>query len=225
MARLDVWLVENGYFSSRQIAKRAIRDGFVTIDGKPAKPSSTVRGHETIKVLEDFLNHPVGYNKLRQLETFLDNSFVLEDSFVLDIGSSAGGFLLYLAENGAQAIGLEVSQSFEKELSTIVNQYPNVSVIIDDAFKIDISIICEEKDLDLLLIDVTTDTNGTFKLINRFRTLLKNSGYLIAAFKSKPNSALINEVQRKVMNLGFISVRETVLDESLQEFHIIAVRA
>ena len=225
MARLDVWLVENGYFSSRQIAKRAIRDGFVTIDGKSAKPSSIVRGHETIKVLEDFLNHPVGYNKLRQLETFLDNSFVLENSFALDIGSSAGGFLLYLAENGAQAIGLEVSQSFEKELSTIVNQYPNVSVIIDDAFKIDISIICEEKALDLLLIDVTTDTNGTLKLIKRFRTLLKNNGYLIAAFKSKPDSAVTNEVQRKVMNLGFIRVRETVLDELLKEFHIIAVRA
>jgi 23S rRNA (cytidine1920-2'-O)/16S rRNA (cytidine1409-2'-O)-methyltransferase len=223
VARLDVWLVENGFFSSRQIAKRAIRDGFVTIDGKSAKPSSTVRGQEEIKVLEEFLNHPVGYSKLQHLTTFLGNSFMLKNVLVLDIGSSAGGFLRYLAENGAQVIGIEVSNAFEKELNTIVNQYPNISVIIDDAFKIEPSIICEEKQLDLLLIDVTTDTNGTLKLIKRFRPLLKNDGYLIAAFKSKPNPAILNLIFKKVKDLGFTNVREAVLDESLQEFHIIAI--
>jgi 23S rRNA (cytidine1920-2'-O)/16S rRNA (cytidine1409-2'-O)-methyltransferase len=225
LARLDIWLVENGYFSSRQIAKRAIREGLVTIDGKSAKPSSTVKGQEKIEILENFLNHFIGYDKLKQLETFLGNSFMLENSLVLDIGSSAGGFLQYLAKKGAQAIGIEVSYSFKKELSIIVNQYPNISVIIDDAFKIEPSIICEEKCLDLLLVDVTTDINGTLKLINRFRSLVKNGGYLIAAFKSKPDFTIINEVQKNIVNLEFINVHEIVLDESLQEFHIIAARA
>jgi 23S rRNA (cytidine1920-2'-O)/16S rRNA (cytidine1409-2'-O)-methyltransferase len=222
--RLDVWLVEKGHFSSRQIAKRAIRDGLITIDGKPAKPSSNVRGTEDIKVIGDFLDHPVGYEKLKQLEVFLSASFILKDSLVLDIGSSAGGFLRYLAEKGAQAIGIEVSNSFKYELTTLVNQYSNLSVIFDDAFKIEPSIICKEECLDLLLVDVTTDTNGTLKLIRRFRPLLKNGGYLIAAFKLKPKPTILNEILIKVKDFGFINVRETVLDESLTEFHIIAAR-
>ncbi|MCK5389335.1 MAG: TlyA family RNA methyltransferase, partial [Candidatus Thorarchaeota archaeon] len=31
MPRLDVWLVENGHSSSRQVAKRAIKEGLVTV--------------------------------------------------------------------------------------------------------------------------------------------------------------------------------------------------
>lgn len=225
MPRLDIWLVENDYFSSRQTAKRAIRNGLVTIDGKHAKPSSIVSGTEEIKVLNDFLDHPVGYDKLKQLEFLLSHSSMSKDSLVLDIGSSAGGFLRYLAEKGIKVVGIEVSDSFTKELDSIVNQYPNISVIIDNAFKIDPSIICGEKELDLLLIDVTTNTDGTLKLIKRFTPLLKNYGYIIAAFKSKPASSIIDEIKIQVKGLGFTDIRETILDELLQEFHIFAVHA
>ena len=225
MSRLDVWLVEKGYFSSRQTAKRAIRNGLVIIDGKHAKPSSIVSGREEIKVLEEFLDHPVGYDKLKQLEFLLDNFSISKDSLVLDIGSSAGGFLRYLAEKGVRAIGIEVSHSFNEELTIIVNQYPNISIIIDDAFKIDPSIICEEKGLDLLLIDVTTSTEGTLKLISRFTPLLKLGGQIIAAFKSKSDSTFIKEIEYHLKDFELIDIRETVLDESLQEFHIFAARA
>lgn len=223
--RLDVWLVENGYFSSRQTAKRAIRDGLVTIDGKHAKPSSIVRGKEDIKVLDGFLDYPIGYDKLKRLDFFLNSSSLSKGNLVLDIGSSAGGFLRYLAEKGVEAIGIEVSHSFNEELTTIVNQYPNVSIIIDDAFKLSPSIICEEQNLDLLLIDVTTNTEGTLKLIKRFTPLLKVGGHIIVAFKSKLYPALMEEIENQLKDVGFTDIRETVLDESLQEFHILAVRA
>ncbi|MGD2072319.1 MAG: S4 domain-containing protein [Candidatus Thorarchaeota archaeon] len=225
MPRLDVWLVKNGYFSSRQIAKRVIRNGFVTINGKPAKPSSIVRRKDSIKVLDNFLNHPVGYDKLKQLESFIKTPLVLENFLVLDIGSSAGGFLQYIADRGAAVIGIEFSNEFEAELNNIVKQYPNISVVIGDAFTIETSIICEESELDLLLVDVTTDVEGTLKLIKRFSTLLKNGGRLIAAIKSQPDSSIMNEMQMQVKDLGFIHINEIVLNESLQEFHIIAVRA
>jgi 23S rRNA (cytidine1920-2'-O)/16S rRNA (cytidine1409-2'-O)-methyltransferase len=225
MPRLDVWLVEQGHFTSRQTAKRAIQDGLVTIDGKPAKPSSIVRGKEDIKVLDDFLDRPVGYDKLKQLVFLLSNSSISKDNLVLDIGSSAGGFLRFLAEKGTKVIGIEISDSFKEELTIIVNQFPNTSVIIDNAFKIDPLIICAKNELDLLLVDVTTDTEGTLKLIGRFTPLLKKNGYIIAAFKSKPNPTVINEIKIQVKGLGFTDIRETILNESLQEFHILAVRA
>lgn len=225
MPRLDVWLVENGYFSSRQTAKRAIKDGFVTVDNKPAKPSYNVKRGQDIKVLNDYLDHPKGYEKLKQLETFLFDFPAWKNSFVLDIGSSAGGFLRYLAEKGAKAIGIEVSNLFKDKLLRIANYFPNISVIIDDAFKIKLSTICQEKELDLLLIDVTTDTEGTLKLINRFRPLLKINGHLISAFKSKPEDVDMSKMKLKIKDLGFVNIHEIILNDALQEFHLFAIRA
>jgi len=48
--RLDVWLVEEGLFSSRQAAKRAIKDGLVSVNGIQVKPSKQVSGQEEIVV-------------------------------------------------------------------------------------------------------------------------------------------------------------------------------
>ena len=63
MPRLDIWLVSNGYFSSRQIAKRAIRAGHVTINGIKTKPSKFVTGDETIEVSSVSVDFPIGYTK------------------------------------------------------------------------------------------------------------------------------------------------------------------
>jgi len=68
MPRLDVWLVENGHFSSRQVAKRAIKEGMVTINGTQCKPSKQVSGKEDIKISSDFVDMPMGYHKLKEID-------------------------------------------------------------------------------------------------------------------------------------------------------------
>ena len=90
MPRLDVWLVDTGHFSSRQLAKRAIKEG------KTCKPSANVTGKENIKILTDAANMPIGYLKLEKLDKLMDENLVEDPCLALDIGSSAGGFLLYL---------------------------------------------------------------------------------------------------------------------------------
>ena len=220
MARLDVWLVENGYFSSRQVAKRAIKEGMVTVDGRQCKPSKQVSGKEDITVSAEYEDMPMGYHKLKEIDEVLEGNLVTLPCIALDIGSSAGGFLAYLNDKGATSIGIEVARRFTKDLTRLAESYPQISVIFDDAFTIDPTVIIDEGGLDLLLVDVTTEIDGTLNLISRFSGLLKKGGRLVAAFKTD-NPDIVLQLLESVTNFGFYDVQSISLDDSRQEVHIV----
>jgi 23S rRNA (cytidine1920-2'-O)/16S rRNA (cytidine1409-2'-O)-methyltransferase len=220
MPRLDVWLVENGYFSSRQVAKRAIKEGMVTVDGVQYKPSKQVSGKEDIKVSVEYADMPMGYHKLKEIDEMLSENLVTLPCIALDIGSSAGGFLAYLNEKGATAIGIEVARRFSKDLTRLAELHPRISVIFDDAFTINPTTIVDEGNLDLLLVDVTTEVDGTLNLVSRFSRLLKQDGCLVAAFKVD-NPEIVLQLIDSVAELGFVNVQSFHLDDSRQEVHII----
>jgi 23S rRNA (cytidine1920-2'-O)/16S rRNA (cytidine1409-2'-O)-methyltransferase len=223
MPRLDVWLVETGRFSSRQAAKRAIKDGLVIVSGRKCKPSTQVSEKDTIELLTTEADVPQGFQKLKELDEQLQGQLVSSVCTALDIGSSAGGFLIYLAEKGANVIGIEVSKRFTGELHAIVEKYPTVSVIYADAFDMDPTIITNHGQLDLLLVDVTTEPEGTLKLIEKFTPLLKKEGRMIAAFKSSHKSDVIASFKDNISQLGYGQVQEVILDETRQEVHITAL--
>lgn len=223
MTRLDVWLVQNRYFSSRQAAKRAVQQGFVMVNGVKAKPSKQVTGKEEIEVSDEALDFPIGYSKLDLLNNLFPN-LVTSETKALDIGSSAGGFLSYLAEHCNYVTGIEVSDEFMDELQRIVQQYNNVSLVIDDAFDLSPTIISEQGTLSLLLIDVTTEPTGTLKLIERYSPLLLNDGWLVAAFKSTYSIGAVSDILKEVENLGFYEVSDVVLQVSRKEFHVVGKR-
>jgi 23S rRNA (cytidine1920-2'-O)/16S rRNA (cytidine1409-2'-O)-methyltransferase len=219
MVRLDVWLVEAGHFSSRQVAKRAIKKGMVTVDGKPCKPSKQVSGKEDIKVSVDYADMPLGYHKLKEIDNSLDGNLVTLPCIALDIGSSAGGFLAYLNEKGATAIGIEVAQRFTKDLTKIAELHPRISVIFDDAFTMDPTVVVNVGGLDLLLIDVTTEIDGTLNLISRFSNLLRSGGRLVAAFKTD-NHDIVLQLIDSITALDFDDIQSIYLDDARQEVHI-----
>lgn len=223
MPRLDVWLVETRQFSSRQAAKRAIKDGLVIVNGKKSKPSTQVSEKDTIELLSTEADVPQGFQKLKELDERLQDKLVCSACTALDIGSSAGGFLIYLAEKGANVIGIEVSNRFAEELHAIVDKYPQVSVIFADAFDIDSTIIVNDEQLDLLLIDVTTEPEGTLKLIEKYTPLLKKKGRLLAAFKSNHEPETLTLFKDEISQLGFDKIQEIILDETRQELHITAL--
>jgi 23S rRNA (cytidine1920-2'-O)/16S rRNA (cytidine1409-2'-O)-methyltransferase len=223
MPRLDVWLVETGQFSSRQAAKRAIKDGLVTVNGKKSKPSTQVSEKDTIELLSSEADVPQGYQKLKEIDNLLQNELICDSCTALDIGSSAGGFLIYLAERSVSAIGIEVSKRFSDNLQAIVEKYPNISVLFADAFDLDPSIITDNEQLGLLLVDVTTDPEGTLKLIEKFTPLLKRGARMLAAFKLKPNSEDISTITDEINRIGYHQVTKIVLDETRQEVHITAL--
>ena len=224
MPRLDVWLVESGRFSSRQAAKRAIKEGNVTVDGQLCKPSRQINGNESIKVLVDHADFPKGFHKLKMIDNVLGGNLVTSSCIALDIGSSAGGFLAYLGLKGAQATGIEVSTRFAKELQTLVDANPLLSILFADAFEIEPSSIADEGSLDLILIDVTTDPTGTLRLVSMYSPLLKKRGRLVAALKIENRVNDVLQVIESVKRLGFEDVKNIHLDDALQEVHIIASR-
>lgn len=223
MPRLDVWLVETGQFSSRQAAKRAIKDGLVIVSGRKCKPSTQVSEKDTIELLSNEADVPQGFQKLKELDEKLQDQLVCGACTALDIGSSAGGFLIYLAEKGANVVGVEVSKRFTVELHAIVEKYPNVSVIYADAFDMDPTIITNHGQLDLLLVDVTTEPEGTLKLIEKFTPLLKKEGRMLAAFKLNHKSETLTSFKDNISQLGFGQIQEIILDEKRQEVHITAL--
>ena len=224
MTRLDVWLVENGHFSSRQAAKRAIREGHVLVNGSPGKPSKQVSGKENILVSKKAVDHPLGYSKLSFLNDAFRNELVTLKTRALDIGSSAGGFLAYLAEHGGTSVGIEVSEEFAEPLSSLVERYANISVIIDDAFSVDPQIIANEGEIDLLLVDITSEPESTIKLIEKFSKLLRSNGWMVAAFKTKVDAETLTHYSNLIKNMGYRDVKDIVLHVSRQEFHVVAKR-
>lgn len=104
MTRLDVYLVREGYFDSRQRAQDAVRAGLVLIDaGVADKPSRQIGPGNAVVVLRD----PVGYvsrgglKLARALDIFAVDA---NDKVFLDAGASTGGFTQCLLQRGAKKV-------------------------------------------------------------------------------------------------------------------------
>jgi 23S rRNA (cytidine1920-2'-O)/16S rRNA (cytidine1409-2'-O)-methyltransferase len=102
MQRLDKYLVENNYYESRNRAIDAIKRGKVFVDGKVAKPSSKCNGNSIIDIDQEKFYVSRASKKL---ERFLEEYPVeLNGKRALDIGSSTGGFVQILLENGVDSV-------------------------------------------------------------------------------------------------------------------------
>jgi 23S rRNA (cytidine1920-2'-O)/16S rRNA (cytidine1409-2'-O)-methyltransferase len=222
MPRLDIWLVKNGKAPSRQIAKRMIKSGYVKVNGRIGKPSTFVKGSETIEVSDKATLYPIGYEKLKAIDILMDGNIARAGDLALDIGSSAGGFLLYLAEKGIHSIGIEISDEFYEVLKEIERENENITILFDDAFTINPANICSPNSLDLLLIDVTTEPSGTLKLIDKFLPLLKSRGKLVSSFKTK----IKTEIDKNIAPLFkyFSAYHLFTINSEKEEIHFVAIR-
>jgi len=100
--RLDKYLVEEGYFESRNRAHDAIKAGQVLVDGKKAKPSLKIDENSVVEVADAkfYVSRAA-----RKLENFLAEYPVdFKDKKALDIGSSTGGFAQIVLENGVESL-------------------------------------------------------------------------------------------------------------------------
>jgi 23S rRNA (cytidine1920-2'-O)/16S rRNA (cytidine1409-2'-O)-methyltransferase len=102
MQRLDKYLVENNYYESRNRAIDAIKRGKVFVNGIKAKASLKCDENSTIDIdKEKFYVSRAA----KKLELFLSEyNLDLQDKRALDIGSSTGGFVQILLENGVQSV-------------------------------------------------------------------------------------------------------------------------
>ncbi|MEA3418959.1 MAG: TlyA family RNA methyltransferase [Campylobacterota bacterium] len=122
--RLDKYLVEEGYFESRNRAHDAIKTGKVKVDGKVPKASTKIDENSSVEVEDEkfYVSRAA-----RKLENFLaDYLMDIQGKRALDIGSSTGGFAQILLEQGVGSLScvdvgkdqLHISLRGEKRLSS-----------------------------------------------------------------------------------------------------------
>jgi 23S rRNA (cytidine1920-2'-O)/16S rRNA (cytidine1409-2'-O)-methyltransferase len=102
--RLDILLVEKGFFTSREKAKAAIMAGLVTVDGEKIEKSGTkINCEACIKVKRNKLKYVSrGGLKLEKAIKLFGLDF--QNKIVLDIGASTGGFTDCSLQNGASKV-------------------------------------------------------------------------------------------------------------------------
>jgi 23S rRNA (cytidine1920-2'-O)/16S rRNA (cytidine1409-2'-O)-methyltransferase len=206
------------------MAKRAVKQGLVTVNGEEAKPSKRITGKDNVVISPKAKDYPEGYFKLKSLDDLFSEVQFNQDMEALDIGSSAGGFLHYLKDKGLRVTGIEISEQFVEMLEPIVEKNETLSLIVGDAFEIEPDKVFDEGHFDVLLVDVTTDVKGTLELITSYCPVLKVGGMLIVAFKSDTTTENRKRLVKKVQSIGFHSLKAVILDKSTQEIHVVGKR-
>ena len=99
--RIDTFLCENGYFESREKAKKAIQDMRISVNGKTVtKSSADVSDNDEITVAPSEKIEYVGRGGLK-LEHALDTFRIdVSGKRAIDIGASTGGFTDCLLKRG-----------------------------------------------------------------------------------------------------------------------------
>jgi Predicted rRNA methylase len=214
--RLDAYLVEMGYFKSRGRAKTAILNGNVKVDGTIVKkPSKDVSGDAEVDV-EDGLDMPRGYFKLRNIQDA--TGIIAENDRILDLGSSAGGFLMMASEIASSVMGVEYSRDFRTELGKVVHEKENVSVMFGDVFQIPLKEMSPEQ-VDVILSDMTLEPLDSLSALERVLPLLRDNGKLLQVIKIEKQENR-KPILAKVESMG-LTILE-VLESEKQEIYIIA---
>ena len=214
--RLDAYLVAMGHFKSRGRSKIAILAGNVKINGiEVTKISRDVSIDDIIEVSAG-LDHPKGYFKLKLIQK--ESGILVPGDRVLDLGSSAGGFLLYASEIAGRVKGIEFSRNFRSELGKIAYERENVEVMFGDIFTVPLTLISKEL-VDVILFDITLEPEDSIKALSRVLPLLREDGKLLQVIKS-PRKKDPKPILNKIKNLGFEI--QKIIGSEKQEIYVVA---
>ncbi|UGV39723.1 cell division protein FtsJ [Methanococcoides orientis] len=213
--RLDAYLVEMGHFKSRARSKQAIKGGHVRMDGNiVTKPSKDVSIDDNIEV-DEGLDMPKGYFKLKRIQE--ETGLISEGDSIIDLGSSAGGFITFASEIAGKIHGLEFSHDFRSELGQLAHENENVSVIFDDVFSVPLAELSEEP-VDVILSDMTLEPMVSLSALERVLPLLKDGGKVLQVIKVTKKCDR-TPLLSKVEELGIEILH--VLESHKQEIYVV----
>lgn len=177
--RLDLYLVNNNFYKTRNKAKMAIENGDILVDGKIIdKVSFMVDDSSKVEIYKTSLPY-VSRGGLK-LEKAL-NSFNIDpnNSICLDIGASTGGFTDCLLQNGATKIyALDVGTN---QLDISLSNNPKVISIENTNFR---AINVEEyKNFNIELITTDVSFISLTYIFENASKILRKDGKMIALIK------------------------------------------
>lgn len=208
--RLDSYLVEIGDVASRGRAKRAIVEGQVTVNDRLIKkPSYDVSYSDKIEITEG-LDKPAGYWKLKDIQE--RTGLINKGDAVLDIGSSAGGFLQFASGIASRVHGIEFSREFRHELGILAHEHPGITVEFGDVFSIPIK---QQGEFDVMLFDITASPLSSIKALENMLPALRRNGKLLLVLKlpkDKEKETVFSKLT--IMGLEIIEMIEPEKKES-----------
>lgn len=217
--RLDAFLVAQGKADSRSRARRAITMGNVKVDGSiVTKPSKQVGYNNKIEVTEN-INVSAGYIKLKEIQKSTD--LILPGDAVLDLGSSAGGFLLFASEIAGHVRGIEYSSEFMPILNEIAAVKRNISIFQGDVFTMPLMEI-SDRTVDVILNDLTVEPEISIKILEKVLPLLKPGGRVLQILKLPSRSGL-DDLIDLISSCG-LQVRH-IIEAKKREVYVVAVQS
>ncbi len=103
-ARLDVRLVEDGFFESREKAKGAIMAGIILVDGQVVDKAGTLIKETSVVEMKGAALKYVSRGGLKLEKAVETYGLELTGKRCMDIGASTGGFTDCMLQNGASLV-------------------------------------------------------------------------------------------------------------------------
>jgi 23S rRNA (cytidine1920-2'-O)/16S rRNA (cytidine1409-2'-O)-methyltransferase len=203
-ARLDVLLVDRGFFQSREQAQRAIMAGDVRVGENVVDKASTQVASDAAVVIEETARY-VGRGGTKLEGALRHFAISVQGMTALDIGASTGGFTDCLLQAGAKKVyAIDVGHG---QLAWKLRNDPRVMV----REKLNARFLTRDEIpelVDLCVIDVSF-ISLTLILPNAFESVTPN-GMILALIKPQ------FELEARDVGRGGI-VREPTLHEKAQE--------
>ena len=176
--RLDVLLVNRGFFQSREKAKSSIMAGVVFVnDKKEDKPGVKVDVDSIITIKENV--HPyVSRGGLKLEKAIRVFNIDLKDKTAIDVGASTGGFTDCMLKNGAKKVFavdvgyVQLAWELRNDERVVCMERTNIRYVKPE----DIGILADFSSIDVSFISLK-------KVIPVVINLLKDDGELLCLIK------------------------------------------
>lgn len=173
--RLDNYLVENGYFETRNKAQQAIKSNRIKVNNKlVTKTGFNINFNDKVdieKIDYEFVSRG-GYKLLKAIKEFNLN---FKDKVIMDLGASTGGFTDCAIQFGAKKVyAIDVGSN---QLAPILHNNPKIISIENKNVK-DLE-VDEYKDIDYIVMDLSFIS--ITKLLDILDNLLYNDKILLIA--------------------------------------------
>lgn len=99
--RLDILLVEKGFFPSREKAKASVMAGLVYVDGSRVDKAGNMTKPDSVLFVKEPLCPYVSRGGLKLAKAIATFGITLEGKTAIDMGASTGGFTDCMLQNGA----------------------------------------------------------------------------------------------------------------------------
>ncbi len=211
--RLDSFLVNKGYFKTRQKAKYAIDSGTIYVNNiKVTKSSKLISTLDNIDIKGESLKY-VSRGGLKLEKAINSFNINLKDKICMDIGASTGGFTDVMLQNGAKKVySLDVGHSQLHE-----SLIKNPKVINMEGINIKDLSLDKIEQIDFIGTDISFIS--ITKVIDKIYELLKIKG--VAVILIKPQFEVGKQNINKNGVVKDIKIHKKTLNQIIEKVNFI----